>query len=106
MLPALLAHHQFGDREELHVRRAFVDLADLRIAEELLHRVVLGEAVAAVDLDFSVGLDDPSPQRVGAKPISPRKRQIVCATAAGSPTFGATPLTSSEIQPPVRISLC
>src|ERR1017187_6873200 len=55
MLPALLAHHQFGDGQELHVRRAFVDLADLRIAEELLHRVVLGEAVAAVDLDAQRG---------------------------------------------------
>src|SRR5687767_8998878 len=40
-----------GDRLELHVRRAFVDLADLGVAVELLRREVLGEAGAAEDLE-------------------------------------------------------
>src|SRR5208337_4575971 len=45
-----LLDHQLGDGLQLHVRGALVDLADLRVAEELLHRIVLGEAVAAVNL--------------------------------------------------------
>jgi len=47
----LLRQNQLGDRAELHVAGAFVDLADLGVAIVLLHRIVLGEAVAAVDLD-------------------------------------------------------
>jgi membrane protease YdiL (CAAX protease family) len=38
------------DRGELHVRRAFVDLADLRIAPELLNRILFRVPVAAEDL--------------------------------------------------------
>src|SRR4051794_34936721 len=39
------------DHEPLDLRRALVELHDLRVAHELLDRVVLDEAVAAVDLD-------------------------------------------------------
>src|SRR5208337_2867599 len=46
----LFRHHQLGNRLQLHVRRALVNLADLRVAEVLLHRVILGEAVTAVNL--------------------------------------------------------
>jgi hypothetical protein len=49
--PALFSQHKFGDRGQLHVRRAFVDLADLCVAPVLLHGIVLGESVAAVDFD-------------------------------------------------------
>ena len=41
----------FRDRLQLQVRRAFVDLADLRVAIQLLDRVVLHEAVAAEQVD-------------------------------------------------------
>src|SRR6185437_1628313 len=44
-------HDLLGDRLELQVRRPLVDLADLRIPIELLDRVVLHEAVAAVEID-------------------------------------------------------
>ena len=46
-----MAEHLFGDGLELQVRRAFVDLADLRVAIQLFDRVVLHEAVAAVQID-------------------------------------------------------
>src|SRR5439155_17684635 len=39
-----------GDDEPLDLRRALVELPDLRVAHELLDRVLLDEAVAAVDL--------------------------------------------------------
>ena len=45
----LPAHHQLGNGGQLHVGCAFVDLADFRIAPILLHRIVFGKAVAAVD---------------------------------------------------------
>src|SRR6202021_4223040 len=51
----LVPEHKLGDRRELHIRRAFVDLADLGVAIILLHRVVLAEAVAAKDLHRLVG---------------------------------------------------
>src|SRR6185436_18105833 len=45
------AEDLLGDRLELQVRRAFVDLPDLGVAIELLHRVVLHETVAAKEVD-------------------------------------------------------
>src|ERR1700732_173171 len=45
-----LTQHQLPDRLQLHVRGALVDLADLRVAVKLLHRVILHEPVAAEDL--------------------------------------------------------
>src|ERR1700682_4700828 len=39
-----------GDRVELHVRRTLVDLADFRVAPELLHRILLRVAVPAEEL--------------------------------------------------------
>src|SRR3989442_15916274 len=39
------------DRLKLQVGRAFVDLSDLRVAPQLLDRIVLHEAVAAVEID-------------------------------------------------------
>ena len=47
-----LAAHQV---ERLDAVRAFVDLADPRVAHELLHAVLADVAVAAVDLDRKVG---------------------------------------------------
>ena len=49
-LRLLAAQHQLGDGRQLHVRRALVDLADLAVAEIFLDGIILGEAVAAVDL--------------------------------------------------------
>ena len=45
------SQHHLGDELQLHVRRALVDLAYLGVAVELLHRVLLGEAVAAEEID-------------------------------------------------------
>src|SRR6202040_180845 len=42
------AHHQFRDSGQLHVRRAFVDFADLGVAPVLLDRIVLGETIPPV----------------------------------------------------------
>src|SRR2546421_4516979 len=39
------------DHEPLDLRRALVELHDLRVAHQLLDRVLLDEPVAAVDLD-------------------------------------------------------
>src|SRR5215472_9464695 len=51
-LPVIqLPDYTFRDRLELQIRRAFVDLSDLRVTIELLDRVVLHEAVAAVQVD-------------------------------------------------------
>ena len=51
-LPAsITTEYLFRDGLQLQVRRAFVDLADLRVAIELLDRVVLHVAVAAEQLD-------------------------------------------------------
>ena len=49
------SHHQFGNGRQLHVGSAFVDLADLGIAPVFLHRIILGEAVPAVDFDGQRG---------------------------------------------------
>jgi len=46
----LLAQDLFGDGQLLNVRRAFVNPADLRVAIELLHRIILGEADASENL--------------------------------------------------------
>src|SRR5262249_37772231 len=53
--PPSLFQDLLGDRVELYVRGAFVDLTDLRIAEELLGGEVLGEPVAAEDLEGERG---------------------------------------------------
>ena len=45
------AQDPLRNRHQLHVRRAFVDLADLRVAIQLFDRVVAHEAVAAVQID-------------------------------------------------------
>src|SRR4051812_1849870 len=45
-----------GDHEALNLRRALVELHDLRVAHELLDGVLLDEAVPAVDL-YGVGGD-------------------------------------------------
>src|SRR5689334_8793732 len=50
MVLDLVREEQLRDRLELHVGRALVDLPDLRVAIELLDRVVLRVAVAAVEL--------------------------------------------------------
>src|ERR1700723_3787264 len=47
MRPLVAAKHQLGYRCQLHVRGAFVDLADLGVAVVLLDGVVLHKAVAA-----------------------------------------------------------
>src|SRR5579872_1565375 len=49
-LVMLFREHQFGDRLELHVRSAFVNLADFGIPEILLDGIILYEAGAAKDL--------------------------------------------------------
>ena len=49
------SHDLLGDRLQLQVGRAFVDLADLRVAVELLDRIVLHEAVAAEQVDRQRG---------------------------------------------------
>ena len=41
---------RLGDRGELHVRRSLVDLSDLRVAPELLDRILLRVPVAAEEL--------------------------------------------------------
>jgi len=51
----LPAHQQLGDGSQLHVGRAFVNLADLGVAPVFLHWIVFGEAVAAVDFDGERG---------------------------------------------------
>ena len=43
--------HLFGDGGQLHVRRAFVDLADLGVAVVLLRRIVAHKSIAPEDLD-------------------------------------------------------
>ncbi len=40
-----------GDRHQLHVRRALVDLADLRVAIQLFDWIFLDEPIAAVEVD-------------------------------------------------------
>ena len=45
------AEHLLRDRLELQVRRALVDLSDLRVAVQLLDRIFLHEAVAAEQVD-------------------------------------------------------
>src|SRR5699024_7213520 len=47
----LLAENVAGDNDALDLTRALVDLGDLGIAHHALNRVILGVAVAAVDLD-------------------------------------------------------
>src|SRR5687768_1834892 len=46
-----LRENPLRDRHQLHVRRALVDLADLRVAIELLDGIFLYEAVAAIQVD-------------------------------------------------------
>ena len=46
----LVGEDRLGDRLELHVRRSLVDLSDLRVAPELLHRVLLRVPVAPKQL--------------------------------------------------------
>ena len=46
-----LAEDLFGDGLKLHVRGALVDLADLGISIEFLHRIILHEAIAAEQID-------------------------------------------------------
>jgi len=45
-----LSHHQLCNRPQLHVRRTFIDLADLGIAIQLLDRIVLRVPVPAEEL--------------------------------------------------------
>ncbi len=45
-----LSEDLLGDRLQLQIRRALVDLADLRVPVQLLHRVVFDEAIAAVQV--------------------------------------------------------
>jgi membrane protease YdiL (CAAX protease family) len=45
-----IGENRLRDRGELHVRRALVDLADLRIAPEFLNRILFRVPVAAKDL--------------------------------------------------------
>src|SRR5699024_279558 len=47
----LLAENVAGDNDALDLARALVDLGDLGVAHHALNRVILGVAVAAVDLD-------------------------------------------------------
>src|SRR5262245_10524021 len=50
-----LLEQVLGDRLELQVGRAFVDLTDLGIAIQFFHRIVAHEAVASVQIDGSRG---------------------------------------------------
>src|SRR5438132_5119045 len=47
---ALLRKDRLGDRGQLHVRRPLVDRSDLRVAPELLDRILAGVAVPAENL--------------------------------------------------------
>jgi membrane protease YdiL (CAAX protease family) len=46
-----IGEDRLGDRRELHVRCALVDLSDLRVAPEFLDRILFAVSVAAEDLD-------------------------------------------------------
>src|ERR1700742_2761248 len=50
LLDAPRQQHLFGDDETLDLARPLVELHDLRVAHQFLDRVLLDEAVAAVDL--------------------------------------------------------
>src|SRR5436190_23182198 len=45
-----LVEDLFGDGLHLQIRRALIDLADLRVPVELFHRIVAGVAIAAEQL--------------------------------------------------------
>src|SRR5262249_4993328 len=51
----LSAQQAFRDDELLDLRRSLTDRAELDVAVELLHREVLDETVAAMDLDGALG---------------------------------------------------
>src|SRR3989304_3222078 len=51
MLVAAREEDLLGDHEPLDLRAALVDLEELRVAHQLLDRVLLDVAVAAADLD-------------------------------------------------------
>src|SRR5712692_10031437 len=53
--PLQLPERTAGDRDLLDLGAAFDDLGDLGVAQVALDRVVLGEAVGAVQLDGIVG---------------------------------------------------
>src|SRR3954449_9247717 len=65
-----------GDPEPLDLRRALVELHDLRVAHQLLDRVVLDEPVAAIDL-HGVGRD--LHRGVGGEALGVRGLQRVAA---------------------------
>lgn len=46
-----IGENRLSDRGQLHVRRSLVDLSDLRVAPELLDRILLGVPVAAEKLN-------------------------------------------------------
>jgi len=50
-----IGQNRLSDRRELHIRRSLVDLSDLRVAPELLDRILLRVPVAAKELDRGRG---------------------------------------------------
>src|SRR6185437_11284880 len=66
------------DDETLDLRGALVQLHDLGIAEQLLHGVLLDEAVAAVDLD---GVGGDLHRRIGSEALGVRGDERVALTA-------------------------
>src|SRR5687767_4933924 len=60
----------FGDHEALDLRRAFVDLEQLRVAHQLLDGVLLHIAVAAEDLH---GVRGHLHRRVSREPLGERR---------------------------------
>jgi hypothetical protein len=76
------------DHEALDLRRALVELHDLRVARELLDRMVLDEAVAAVDLR-GVGRD--LHRGVGREALGVRGLERVAAALVESRAASAEP---------------
>src|SRR3954452_13827421 len=74
ILPRLAARHEdfFRDHQPLDLRRALVDLEELRVAHQLLHRVLLDVSVAAVDLH---GVGRHLHHRVGGEALRERRLQ-------------------------------
>ena len=77
--------HLFGDHQALDLAGALVELHDLRVAHQFLDRVLLDEAVAAVDLD---GVDGDLHRRVGGEALGLRGDAACCACPgrAGPPS--------------------
>src|SRR5438046_204900 len=78
----------FGDHQPLDLRGALVDLEQLRVAHQLLDRVLLHVAVAAEDLN-GVGRD--LHRSVRGEPLRHRRVERRLATVAGVDHPGSLP---------------